>query len=191
MLVDQRRALAIVPHPGHEIPELGAAGCRERIAGMAQIVKCRPSASIDFTACGQADILLNLHRRSGPPLTPGNTSAHGSSLTKIARCLRRTGMIACGMPTTRRPALDLGGPSRISPVDRSMKAARTRTVPASESRGERAAGAEVETAIRVDRDVAVLLADLATQGLLIRNLVVHRFAASQPGRRATASTRLG
>ena len=43
-------------------------------------------------------------------------------------------MIACGIPTTRRPAFDLGGPSSISPVDRSMKAARTRTVPVSRSR---------------------------------------------------------
>jgi len=48
-------------------------------------------------------------------------------------------MIACGMPTMRRPALDLGGPSKISPVDRSMNAARIRTVPASRSRRHRCA----------------------------------------------------
>jgi len=29
-------------------------------------------------------------------------------------------MIAVGMPTTRRPAFDFGGPSSISPVERSM-----------------------------------------------------------------------
>ncbi len=35
---------------------------------------------IDSTARGQADILLKLPRRSGPPLAPGKTSAPGSSL---------------------------------------------------------------------------------------------------------------
>ena len=39
VLVDHRRTLAVVPHPGHEIPELGAAGRSERVACMAQIVK--------------------------------------------------------------------------------------------------------------------------------------------------------
>ncbi len=46
-------------------------------------------------------------------------------------------MITWGMPTTRRPARDLGGPSRISPVDRSTSAARTRTVRASRSISQR------------------------------------------------------
>jgi hypothetical protein len=36
-------------------------------------------------------------------------------------------MIARGMPTMRRPALDLGGPRTSSPVDRSANAARIRT----------------------------------------------------------------
>jgi hypothetical protein len=60
---------------------------------------------IDSTACGQADILLKLPRRSGPPLAPGTTSAPSSSLTKTVRCSRRTRIMASGMPTTRRPAL--------------------------------------------------------------------------------------
>ena len=44
--------------------------------------ECRPSAPIDRTAYAQADIRLKLPRRSGPPITPGNASAPGSSLTK-------------------------------------------------------------------------------------------------------------
>lgn len=46
---------------------------------------------------------------------------------------------------------------------------------------ERAAGAEVETALRVDRDVAVLSANLATQGLVINDLAVHRSLPLSPG----------
>ena len=41
------------------------------------------------------------------------------------------------MPTLRRPALDFGGPMSISPVDRSTKGARTRTVAAVRSRSTR------------------------------------------------------
>ena len=51
----------------------------------------------------------------------------------------------------------------------------------SESLRERAAGAEVETALRVDRDVAVLSANLATQGLVINDLAVHRSLPLSPG----------
>src|SRR5271166_4169425 len=75
----------------------------------------------DATTCGHPDILLKLPRRSGPPLVPGNTSEPGSAPAKTAKCSRSAGMIASGMPTTRRPALDLGGPSSISPVERSIK----------------------------------------------------------------------
>ena len=51
----------------------------------------------------------------------------------------------------------------------------------SEPLRERAAGAEVETALRVDRDVAVLSANLATQGLVINDLVVHRSSPLSQG----------
>src|SRR6266851_7331391 len=39
MLVDHGRSLAVVTHPRHEIPQARATGRRERVAGMAQIVK--------------------------------------------------------------------------------------------------------------------------------------------------------
>jgi hypothetical protein len=39
VLVDQGRTLAVMTHPSHEIPQPGAAGRRERVARMAQIVK--------------------------------------------------------------------------------------------------------------------------------------------------------
>jgi hypothetical protein len=47
-------------------------------------------------------------------------SAPGSSFVKIDMCSWSAGMIPAGMPTTRRPAFDFGGPSSISPVGRSM-----------------------------------------------------------------------
>jgi hypothetical protein len=49
-------------------------------------------------------------------LRAGKTSALGSFLTKIEGCSSSRGIIASSMPTTRRPARDLGGPSSISPV---------------------------------------------------------------------------
>jgi hypothetical protein len=46
--------------------------------------------SIDSTPCGQADSLLKLPRRSGPPLAPGKTSAPGSALTNTFIWPRRS-----------------------------------------------------------------------------------------------------
>ena len=89
VLVDQGRTLAVMTHPRHEIPQPGTAGGRERVACMAQIVEVHVLTPIERTANDQADIRLKLPRRSGPPITPGNTSAPGSSLTD--RCSRRTG----------------------------------------------------------------------------------------------------
>jgi hypothetical protein len=37
--VDHRRALAVMPHAGHQILDARAAGCRQRIAGVAKIVE--------------------------------------------------------------------------------------------------------------------------------------------------------
>jgi hypothetical protein len=58
-------------------------------------------------------------------------------LTYFARWLSRSGTIAAGMPTMRRPACDFGGPSTNGPIDRSMYAARIRTVRAFRSRSAR------------------------------------------------------
>src|SRR5215472_14513120 len=74
-------------------------------------------------ACGQADCLLKLPCRSGPPLAPGNNSAPGAAPTNSDRCSASTGLIAFGMPTTRVLALDFGGPSTTCPFDRSTNKA--------------------------------------------------------------------
>jgi hypothetical protein len=39
MLVDECRTFAVVTHPRHQILKPGAAGCRERIARVAEIVE--------------------------------------------------------------------------------------------------------------------------------------------------------
>jgi len=52
---------------------------------VAQVVEMQAAMPIDATACGQADILLKLPRRSGPPLTPVKTSAPGSGFTYTGR----------------------------------------------------------------------------------------------------------
>jgi hypothetical protein len=75
VLVDHGRPFAVVTHPRHQIPQARAAGRCERVARVPQIVTCGPSAPIDFTAYDQADILLKLPRRRGPPMTPGKARA--------------------------------------------------------------------------------------------------------------------
>ena len=53
VLVDHGRSLAVVPHPGHEVPQPRAAGRRERVAGMPQIMEMqtfradRPDGVVD------------------------------------------------------------------------------------------------------------------------------------------------
>src|SRR6266516_4255462 len=107
------------PIRGHQILQARAAGCREVIPGLPEVVKVQASAPIARMACGQADILLKLLRRSGPPLTPAKMSASAPGPTKRDRCSRTAGMIDEGMPTMRQAALDFAGPSTSSPVDRS------------------------------------------------------------------------
>jgi hypothetical protein len=85
VLVDDRSAFAVVAHPGHHILEARTAGSGEVVPGVPEIVKVQASAPIARTACGQADILLKLLRRSGPPLAPGKMSASRSGLTPEAR----------------------------------------------------------------------------------------------------------
>lgn len=91
------------------------------------------------TAYDQPTARLKLRRRSGVPDEVAKTSAPGSGPMKAARCSHRSGMIARGTPTTRRAALDLGGPRvTVDPeARRSEKAARTRTQPAARSRSQR------------------------------------------------------
>jgi len=45
MLVDHRGPVAIVPHPGHQVPERGAALGRELVPGVAEVVLMPRSAS--------------------------------------------------------------------------------------------------------------------------------------------------
>jgi hypothetical protein len=81
VLVDHRGPLRVVAHSRHQVLESGLAlGC-ELVTRVAQVMGVRPGIPMDSTACGQADILLKLPRRSGPPCCPGKTSARGSSLT--------------------------------------------------------------------------------------------------------------
>jgi len=42
VLVDDRGPFAVVPHPGHQVPQPGAAYRREVIPGMTKIVKVQP-----------------------------------------------------------------------------------------------------------------------------------------------------
>ena len=64
-------ALAVVAHPRRQVFRAHTAPGRPRIPRMPEIMKCRPSAPIARTACGQDACLLKFPRRSGPPLGPG------------------------------------------------------------------------------------------------------------------------
>jgi hypothetical protein len=128
VLVDDRGALAVVAIRAIRSFRLAPLAAAKWFPVCRRSWKCRPSAPIARTACAQAAILLKLLRRSGPPLTPGKTSASASRPTNRDRCSRTAGMIDEGIPTMRQAALDFGGPSTSSPVDRSAYAERTRTV---------------------------------------------------------------
>jgi hypothetical protein len=71
VLVDHRRASGVVADPCYEVLEPRAARGGEVVPGVAQIVKVQAGTPIDSTACGQADSLLKLPRRSARPLRPG------------------------------------------------------------------------------------------------------------------------
>ena len=95
---------------------LGAANCCRCAADRGRAGLQLRSTSPRTANDSQAAILLKLLRRNGPPLAPGKASAPGSSLTKTASCSRSAGMIASGMPTTRRPAFDFGGRGGSRPL---------------------------------------------------------------------------
>lgn len=42
VLVDHRGPFAVVTHPGHEVPQPRAVGCREVVPGVPQIMEVQP-----------------------------------------------------------------------------------------------------------------------------------------------------
>jgi hypothetical protein len=83
-------------------------------------------------AGGRPPIRANRHRSRAE-----STSASASGRVCLTRWTAMSGRIVAGMLTVRRPARDLGGPSMIWPLYCSVKAARTRMVPAAMSRSHR------------------------------------------------------
>lgn len=83
VLVDHRGPFAVVTHPGHEVPQPRAVGCREVVPGVPQIMEVQPIGAdgarhVVAGPAGQSDSLLKLLRRIGLPLAPANRSAVGS-----------------------------------------------------------------------------------------------------------------
>jgi hypothetical protein len=112
------RQQSVMPHARHKVLQCRATVGSELIAGMPQIVEmqaCRANRPHRVRPAGH---LVEVSPPERATLDPGEPSEPGSAPVKAARCSRSAGMIASGMPTTRRPARDLGGPSSISPVKR-------------------------------------------------------------------------
>ena len=125
MLIDDRGALAVVAHPGHQIFEARAAGCREVVPGVPEIVKVQAfgAGGPDGLWPGRHLVEVAAAQRTTPD--PGEDERFG-----LYRCSRTVG-IDEGMPTMRRAAFDFGGPRTSSPVDRSAYAAPARERPSS------------------------------------------------------------
>ena len=113
VLVDDRGALAVVAHPRHQVSESHAAPGRPRVPRVPEIMEMQAFRAdrADGVRPGRLPVEVPAAQRYARGA--GKTSAPGSVATKTDRCSRRAGMIARGMPTIRRPALDLGGPRTI------------------------------------------------------------------------------
>jgi hypothetical protein len=103
-----------VSHRRHQILDPRPARRSERVSGVPKIMNVQTLRADRPHRVPPGGHLVEVAAPQRPALGPGKTSAPGSGLTKIDRCSHRAGMMARGMPTTRRPALDFGGPSRIS-----------------------------------------------------------------------------
>jgi hypothetical protein len=127
VLVDERSALAVVTHPRHEVAQAHAVSGRAVVPRMPQVVEVQPLSADRSSGMRPSSLAVEVAATQGCALRPGKTSAVESWPTKRDRCSARSGRIAVGIPTTRLPGADLGGPRTTSPLDLSAKAARTRT----------------------------------------------------------------
>jgi hypothetical protein len=75
VLVDHRGQVAVVPHPGHQVPERGAALRRELVARVSEIVEVQARHADGRDGVRPAGHLVEVARRIGPPLTLENTRA--------------------------------------------------------------------------------------------------------------------
>jgi hypothetical protein len=71
--------------------------------------KCSPGAPALATAL--LHVTWQLPRRGVAPLVPTNTRPSAPSCDHSSGCTRSSGTIASGIATSRRPAVDFGGPS--------------------------------------------------------------------------------
>jgi hypothetical protein len=116
MLVDDRGALTVVTHPGHQVFEPHTAPSRPRVPRVPEIVKCKPSVPIARTACGQDACLLKFPRRSGRPWDRGRPVRRDQQRRGSRRHLRRrwpgvsAGLCRC-----------LARPARAGPRDRALR----------------------------------------------------------------------
>jgi hypothetical protein len=111
-----------------------AAGRRPGVARMAQIMKVQAAYSDRGHRLRPARLPVEVTAPQRRALRPREHQMTRAGRVKTARGSRTSGRITPGMPTTRRPARDFGGPRTICPVDRSAKDVRTRTAPLSTSR---------------------------------------------------------
>ena len=119
MLVDQGGTLAVVSHPRHQVLKPRPAGCREMVTSVPQVVEVQALHADRLGRMWPAGHLVEVAAPQRATHLARKDQRGRLIGDEAARCSRSTGMIAAGIPTMRRPALDLGGPNTISPVERS------------------------------------------------------------------------
>ena len=129
VLVNDRGPFAVVPHPGHQVAQPGAADRGKVIPGVAKIVKVQAFGADRADRVRPGGHLVEVAPPKRPALDAGEQQGARGRGNVYGEGSCSSGMIAAGMPTTRRPARDFGAPSTSSPVERSTNAARTLTAP--------------------------------------------------------------
>jgi hypothetical protein len=110
VLINQRRPFAVMTHACHQVLD-------PRTRGRGEGVPCagdhESAVPPPLSADGRPDILLKLLRLNGP-LNAAKDQRTRLWPDELGHVLFQNRMIAAGMPTTLRPALDMGGPRTIA-----------------------------------------------------------------------------
>jgi hypothetical protein len=77
VLVDDRSALAVMTHPGHQIPETGAAGRSEVVPGVPEIVKVQAFGTYCPDFLGPSRHLVEVAAPQRPALEAGEDERFG------------------------------------------------------------------------------------------------------------------